>query len=393
MEQYIEFVYEELLISRTDPRGVISYANEAFQRVSGYSDDALSGAPHKIVRHPDMPRGVFHLMWGELTAGNPVGAYVKNRAQDGRAYWVFAMVSPLEGGHISIRTRASAEGVEQAQGFYARMLERERDDGLSPEASAAYLVDLIRADGHQSYHTFMAERFVAEASMRAEQIGRDAVPQLEQLKAALAAWQGVGQRSSEIFESYKKFEVTPLNMKVEASHLGEAGAALGEIASNFAEIAKDVQKELQSFLTAASDDTETLYACLFQNFAQAIMAEASELATKNTSIQDGELQIIRRQSQEYSSRAAIGVNKVSEQLAAFIHGASRIKRQLLGLSVTRIMSAIEVARYGDDTRGNISAMVNDLRQFEIQTDGRMKDIEGCLHDMNANLRAIAPGAV
>ena len=215
-----------------------------------------------------------------------------------------------------------------------------------------------------------------------------AAPQLEQLKAALVALQGVGQRSTKIFQTYKKFAVTPLNMKVEAGHLGEEGAALGEIATNFAEIAKGVQHELQSFRTAAFDDTETLYVCMFQNFAQAITAEASEQSADRKGIQDAELQIIAKQSCEYSSWATSGVNRVIDQLVTFIREASKIKRQVLGLSVTQIMSAIEVARFGDDTRGNITAMVNDLRQFEIQTDVRMQDIKDGLQAMNANLNAI-----
>jgi len=388
VEQSIEFEHKDLLISRTDSRGVIMSANDAFMRVSGFSEKELTGAPHKIVRHPDMPRGLFYLLWEQIQAGNPVGAYVKNRAKDGGSYWVFAMVSPLEDGFISIRIRASKKGVAIAEQLYSPMLAQEKDPKITPQVSAGQMVVNIQDGGYQSYPAFMSERFVAEMSDRERAIGRKAAPQLEHLTSALEDWNGVGQRCNEIFETYKNFEVTPLNMKIQAGHLGDAGSALSEIASNFAGIANGIKKELQSYTSSASDVAETLYACLFQNFAQAIMSEACDLVANSEDSRDAEFQIIRNQRREYSSRASDGLCNVLDQLSAFIRGSSTIKRQLSGLSVTRIMCAIEIAQIGGDARGNISAMVNDLRQFEDQAGGKMKAIEDCLHSMDSDLTSI-----
>jgi len=81
----ISFAIEELFYSRTDQSGIILSGNSVFQRVSIYGWNELSGRPHKIVRHPDMPRAVFFLLWDTIKKGQPVGAYVKNRAKDGRS--------------------------------------------------------------------------------------------------------------------------------------------------------------------------------------------------------------------------------------------------------------------------------------------------------------------
>lgn len=83
----------ELIVSRTDLKGKITYANETFAMISGYSVEELVGKPHAIVRHPDMPRSVFAQMWETLKKGEIWRGYVKNLRKDGGYYWVYAEVS------------------------------------------------------------------------------------------------------------------------------------------------------------------------------------------------------------------------------------------------------------------------------------------------------------
>jgi PAS domain S-box-containing protein len=85
---------DEIIVSKTDPAGRITYANRVFQRISGYSERELLGAPHNLVRHPDMPRAVFQLLWETIAAGEELFAYVVNRARNGDHYWVLAHVTP-----------------------------------------------------------------------------------------------------------------------------------------------------------------------------------------------------------------------------------------------------------------------------------------------------------
>jgi PAS domain S-box-containing protein len=88
------FGEEEIIVSKTDPRGVVTYANQVFIRVSGYKEEEILGKPHNLIRHPDMPRCVFHLLWTQLKAGREIFAYVKNMARNGDHYWVWANVTP-----------------------------------------------------------------------------------------------------------------------------------------------------------------------------------------------------------------------------------------------------------------------------------------------------------
>lgn len=88
------FEKDEIIVSKTDPKGRLIYANEVFIRVGGYSEAELLGKPHSIVRHPDMPRCIFKLLWSTLLSGEEIFAYVINRAKNGDHYWVFAHVTP-----------------------------------------------------------------------------------------------------------------------------------------------------------------------------------------------------------------------------------------------------------------------------------------------------------
>ena len=92
------FHLNEVFFSRTDSRGVIQSGNYVFHRVANYEWPDMLGAPHKLIRHPDSPKGLFWLFWDTLKRGETIGAYVKNRARDGLYYWVFAVAMPCAGG-------------------------------------------------------------------------------------------------------------------------------------------------------------------------------------------------------------------------------------------------------------------------------------------------------
>lgn len=85
---------EEVIVSKTDPKGIITYANGVFCRIAGYELHELIGAPHNLIRHPDMPRCVFKFLWDRISAGHEVFALVKNMARNGDYYWVLAHVTP-----------------------------------------------------------------------------------------------------------------------------------------------------------------------------------------------------------------------------------------------------------------------------------------------------------
>jgi len=119
----IQFSESEQLVSITDTRGIITYANDVFCKVAGYSQEELLGKPHNIVRHPDMPKAAFADLWSKLQAGESWRGFVKNSCKNGDYYWVDAFVTPLYDsgkvvGYQSVRCRPTLEQKENAQSLY-----------------------------------------------------------------------------------------------------------------------------------------------------------------------------------------------------------------------------------------------------------------------------------
>lgn len=118
---------EEILVSKTDPKGLITYANQTFLEIAQYSEEELLGAPHNIIRHPDMPGCVFQLLWDTVMAGEEIFAYVVNRAKSGDHYWVLAHVTPTFGpngeilGYHSNRRRPSRNAIAAARELYGEL--------------------------------------------------------------------------------------------------------------------------------------------------------------------------------------------------------------------------------------------------------------------------------
>ena len=158
------FDANEMIVSKTDTRGIMTYVNETFIRVSGYSEEEMIGRPHSIIRHPDMPRCVFKLLWDTLSQGQEIFAYVINRAKCGDHYWVFAHVTPTLDirdeksiiGYHSSRRVPKPEAVRKIIPIYQALLaeEKKHSPGQQIEASTKLLTDTLTQKG-VSYGQFV----------------------------------------------------------------------------------------------------------------------------------------------------------------------------------------------------------------------------------------------
>lgn len=150
---------DEIIVTKTDPAGIITYANENFLRMSALTEDEAIGSPHNLIRHPDMPRGVYRLMWETIQAGQELFAYVVNLGADGAHYWVLAHVTPSYDatgrlvGYHSNRRSPRRQAITRAQELYARMRAAEAgqpNGRAAVEASRRTLNDVLAASG-QTY--------------------------------------------------------------------------------------------------------------------------------------------------------------------------------------------------------------------------------------------------
>lgn len=120
------------IVSETDTKGVITFANRKFCEISGYTSEELIGKPHNIIRHPDMPKAAFAQMWKDIQSGQTWHGFVKNLRKDGLYYWVETEITPVFDenknitGYIAARKPASRKNIEEASALYAKMLEAEK---------------------------------------------------------------------------------------------------------------------------------------------------------------------------------------------------------------------------------------------------------------------------
>lgn len=152
IDEEIQLDPKRYIVSETDAKGKITYTNDYFMEVSGYTQEELIGQPHSIVRHPDMPKVVFKLLWETIKQGKNINAVVKNLAKDGRYYWIFTEfeirkdtdTGEIIGYHASRKT-ISKHVIEIIADLYAKLLEIERKEGV--DASEKYLITFLKEKG------------------------------------------------------------------------------------------------------------------------------------------------------------------------------------------------------------------------------------------------------
>jgi PAS domain S-box-containing protein len=146
---------DDFVVSKTDLKGKITYGNRIFFEFSGYSEAELIGTQHNIIRHPDMPRGVFKFLWDTIQNSQECFAYVKNLAKDGSFYWVWTNVTPSFDssgqriGYFSVRRKPRKEAVAAAADLYKLMLLEEQKAGPKEacNASLSLLTGLLQKNG------------------------------------------------------------------------------------------------------------------------------------------------------------------------------------------------------------------------------------------------------
>ena len=157
------FAKHEVIVSKTDPKGIITYANEVFLRLADYSLQEILGKPHNVIRHPDMPKVVYKLLWDRVKNGKEIFAYVVNRSRNGDHYWVFAHVTPsfdaaknIVGAH-SNRRCPDRQAINAITPIYQLLKKEEEKHPMAKDGMAASLALLtsVLAEKGVSYDEFI----------------------------------------------------------------------------------------------------------------------------------------------------------------------------------------------------------------------------------------------
>lgn len=149
--QELNFHDNEFIVSKTDLGGRITYGNALFIQISGYGEEELLGAPHNILRHPEMPAIVFKLLWETIKSGEEIFAYVINKTKHNDYYWVFAHVTPSmdnDGkiiGYHSVRRKPTERALSVIKPLYQALLRAEKTGGIT--SSQQHLSTLLQQKG------------------------------------------------------------------------------------------------------------------------------------------------------------------------------------------------------------------------------------------------------
>jgi len=141
----------DFIVSKTDTKGRLTYVNKIFIEMAEYTEEELLGKPHSIVRHPDMPKAVFKLLWETIAQKKELFAYVINKTKNGNSYWVFANVTAsldTSGniiGYYSVRRKPNKKALEIIAPLYKKMIDAEKSGGIS--AGEKILKDVLHEKG------------------------------------------------------------------------------------------------------------------------------------------------------------------------------------------------------------------------------------------------------
>ncbi len=438
-----EFDVAELFFSTTDEKGIIVSGNDVFVRVSGWSEDELHGAPHNIIRHPDMPRVVFQLLWQYLDRQHPIAAYVKNMAKDGRFYWVLATVVPVSHGFLSVRLKPTSNLLPTVEALYAELLAAEREiegAGGKPAqamaASGALLHQRLGELGFPTYDDFMRAALPAELRARQAALSerRDTILTalttnemrgngLASARDAARALADYRHSQFRILEQYETLHdvflrktdfilqladnvrLFSLNAQIGAARLADAGAALGVIADimrlrsdSTARFVRELSDGFSSIVGELNElsfglGVATLQSEMTAQFIESLVADrgasaADEIMRTRRSVSVRSLVEALR---EGVGPALATLTALAQHLSAISGTLDQLQSEMRHLDALQVAGRVESARLVD--AGEFRVLFEDIRQ---QIGAAREELNG-LHMLDtirgATLDAIADASI
>ncbi len=413
------FLIEELFFSTTDRKGVIRSGNDVFVRVSAYSEAELVGSPHNLIRHPDMPRAVFQLLWDEILAGRPIAAYVKNRAKDGAFYWVMAVVVPAGDDFLSVRLKPTSPLFGAVDGLYAELrqleLSIESGEGKARKraiaASSELLGQRLGELGFADYQAFMRVALAAELAAREEALGERARPaepadgqllesvrdgvgsvlrfldrQFADLNGYVELDADLSRRSGFVAELAASIRLFSLNALIGATRLGSSGAALGAVAHLMGVASVRVTAILRDLTAAISGTVDQLSELVFAisvcklqaemtvEFARELLRSAVEEgdASHDARVRNDVGLLIRSVNDELRSIAG-SLDALHARLHDVSGAGARLTRELSGLRALQVNGRIEAAAFGGTDARGVEALFARIR---AELDEAARETEG-----------------
>ncbi len=376
------FSLDEVFFSRTDARGVIEAGNYVFRRVAGYDWAEILGAPHKIIRHPDMPRAVFWLLWDRIRRGEPIGAYVKNRARDGLYYWVYAVVAPAGDGYLSARIKPSSDLLALIEAEYAALRALELEQDISPEDSAKRLLARLKKLGFADYDKFAAHALSHEILSRDQGLSIAQDTKILGFRRILKAADRLQNETAALVDEFHAMRTIPHNMQVIASRLEPTGGPVSTLSKNYGAISREMSDWFEANVVGTGSTFATIHgtvnASMFLEGIARILHECEvQLNDERRQLGEvdleGERRILSRQVADYVDKSRRGISRVREEADRIRRACDTMQRHVLGLSTTRVLCKIESGRT-IGTGDALSDIISQLGTFQERINAKLERI-------------------
>ena len=406
------FNYDELFFSVTDPKSNITFANQVFIRISKYEKQDIIGQLHKLIRHPDMPRSVFHIFWEYLLENKPVAAYVKNMAQDGSYYWVMALAFPCEGGYLSIRLKPGSPLFEKVKKIYASTLKVEKETAKLTDKKEAmlagrdHLLSLLKKEGFDNYQEFMWNALQLEITNRENKLSvlrsssgpkkdhevSDELIQLEETLGELVAsleklkqiYEALNSHSDYILKLARSIILLSLNAQVGSAKLNRDDLSISVVAEKMGEQSLSGEEQLLKMKDSIEKLNELIGYLNFDIISSKLQVEMTIDFLKELSIKEShdstailsEEKTLRLLHQAYKPRLS-GISKalgeVPRSMRELLMGVKSIERFLMVLRFIHITGKVEVARM-DNTNNSFATTFQELISEVDNAESHLKEL-------------------
>ena len=389
------------LVSSTNLKGVITHCNDAFVNISGFSHNELIGAPHNLVRHPDMPEVAFSSMWQTLKSGQHWLGMVKNRTKDGGFYWVDAYVTPLQDngeiiGYESVRVKPSREQITRAEKAYKTLRQKRspfpiahRWRPLIPQlaiwgaliaAMAVLKADWLVTSG--ALIAAFASILIQRQTERKLGMGSTNV-----INDELMAWIYTGHFGSQgaiefaLYAQRRRLQTVLVRIADNADHLKQATLTTLDLSGTTLKRVKEQHSHTQA-VGKTSHHIQAIAKRILDNSNSSAAASSSANTTAQQGLHDMGIMVTQTESLQGELRStAEAVSRLTAEVQAvnrFLQAISDIAEQT---NLLALNAAIEAARAGDQGRG-FAVVADEVRNLARRTQESAAEIQTIVNGLN-----------
>lgn len=394
----VDFDFDEILFSITDKRGIILDGNNVFARVSGFQKDELINKPHNIVRHPDMPKCVYKLLWEKLKEEKSIVAFIKNKDAKGNFYWVLSSFMPISNGYLSIRIKPQSPLFLKIKELYSELFTAEKNSNIN--TSYDLFLKKINEIGFDSYESFMTRVLSSEVFLNkkflvqkenifSKKVNTDIYSEvnrnflnnkkefsiiIEKMKLLILFAPLLKEKTDQILLSCNKLDYISLNMSINSGNLGQQTASVSIISREFQIMVSTIRTQVKKFQDISKElrtllEMIELEGCLaflqiqtIENYLIDYFENFSSGESNINSLAQNVNILFSLFIDNSNNKLIKSLDKSQYLCKNLLEISNSLKGKIFSLEITKDLSKIEISR-NPSIEGYFDNQILDIHQF------------------------------